>query len=64
VETLEQTEHNCIEREGVLATRLCTHKEDVAKINKEKLDELPGLFTPSFNSSLIKVRLLKNRPVP
>ncbi|KAM3605101.1 uncharacterized protein V6R79_020754 [Siganus canaliculatus] len=31
-----------IERDGVLATRLCTHKDDVELTNDNKLQQLPG----------------------
>ncbi|XP_055359820.1 ATP-dependent DNA helicase PIF1 isoform X2 [Betta splendens] len=33
--------HN-IERDGILATRLCTHKDDVELTNDNKLQQLPG----------------------
>lgn len=32
-----------IERDGILATRLCTHKDDVDLTNENKLQQLPGL---------------------
>lgn len=32
-----------IERDGILATRLCTHKDDVELTNDNKLQQLPGL---------------------
>uniref|UniRef100_A0A8C6TDJ2 ATP-dependent DNA helicase PIF1 n=1 Tax=Neogobius melanostomus TaxID=47308 RepID=A0A8C6TDJ2_9GOBI len=31
-----------IERDGILATRLCTHKDDVELTNQNKLQQLPG----------------------
>ncbi|XP_074544982.1 ATP-dependent DNA helicase PIF1 [Halichoeres trimaculatus] len=31
-----------IERDGILATRLCTHKDDVELTNENKLQQLPG----------------------
>nr|XP_020471803.1 ATP-dependent DNA helicase PIF1 [Monopterus albus] len=31
-----------IERDGILATRLCTHKDDVELTNEKKLQQLPG----------------------
>lgn len=31
-----------IERDGILATRLCTHKDDVELTNDNKLKQLPG----------------------
>ncbi|XP_060744490.1 ATP-dependent DNA helicase PIF1 [Tachysurus vachellii] len=33
---------NPIERDGILATRLCTHKDDVELTNENKLQQLPG----------------------
>lgn len=35
---------NPIERDGILATRLCTHKDDVELTNENKLKQLPGLL--------------------
>ena len=42
VDTLISTADNRIEREGVLATKLCTHKDDVFDINSKKLNALAG----------------------
>ena len=42
VDTLISTADNHIEREGVLATKLCTHKDDVVDINSKKLNALAG----------------------
>ncbi|XP_060762504.1 ATP-dependent DNA helicase PIF1 [Neoarius graeffei] len=33
---------NPIERDGIVATRLCTHKDDVELTNENKLKQLPG----------------------
>ncbi|XP_035027230.2 ATP-dependent DNA helicase PIF1 [Hippoglossus stenolepis] len=38
---LKSAYHN-IERDGILATRLCTHKDDVELTNENKLQQLPG----------------------
>uniref|UniRef100_UPI0037E8688D ATP-dependent DNA helicase PIF1 n=1 Tax=Semicossyphus pulcher TaxID=241346 RepID=UPI0037E8688D len=38
---LESAYHH-IERDGILATRLCTHKDDVELTNENKLQQLPG----------------------
>ncbi|XP_033506294.2 ATP-dependent DNA helicase PIF1 [Epinephelus lanceolatus] len=38
---MESAYHN-IERDGILATRLCTHKDDVELTNENKLQQLPG----------------------
>lgn len=44
---LMESAYHQIERDGILATRLCTHKDDVELTNENKLQQLPGL-----NSSL------------
>ncbi|XP_028415326.1 ATP-dependent DNA helicase PIF1-like isoform X2 [Dendronephthya gigantea] len=42
VERLSRSKENKIDSEGILATRLCTHKENVDQINKVQLQSLPG----------------------
>ena len=44
VSRLKLTESNIVEKDGIKATRLCTHREDVDHINKEHLNRLPGEF--------------------
>ncbi|XP_030061422.1 ATP-dependent DNA helicase PIF1 [Microcaecilia unicolor] len=39
---LMKTATNKIERDGILATRLCTHKDDVELTNSRRLEQLPG----------------------
>lgn len=39
---LMQSAYHKIERDGILATRLCTHKDDVELTNENKLKQLPG----------------------
>ncbi|KAF6720395.1 ATP-dependent DNA helicase PIF1 [Oryzias melastigma] len=39
---LTKSSYHRIERDGVLATRLCTHKDDVELTNEDKLQQLPG----------------------
>ncbi|XP_026170113.1 ATP-dependent DNA helicase PIF1 [Mastacembelus armatus] len=39
---LMESAYNRIERDGILATRLCTHKDDVELTNENKLQQLPG----------------------
>ncbi|XP_070775632.1 ATP-dependent DNA helicase PIF1 [Enoplosus armatus] len=39
---LTESAYNQIERDGILATRLCTHKDDVELTNENKLQQLPG----------------------
>ncbi|CAH2310452.1 ATP-dependent DNA helicase PIF1 [Pelobates cultripes] len=36
------TSNHKIERDGILATRLCTHKDDVELMNERRLQQLPG----------------------
>lgn len=40
---LMDSAYHLIERDGILATRLCTHKDDVDLTNENKLQQLPGL---------------------
>ncbi|KAG9333926.1 hypothetical protein JZ751_009389, partial [Albula glossodonta] len=39
---LMRSAYHSIERDGILATRLCTHKDDVELTNENKLQQLPG----------------------
>uniref|UniRef100_A0AAY5L597 ATP-dependent DNA helicase PIF1 n=1 Tax=Esox lucius TaxID=8010 RepID=A0AAY5L597_ESOLU len=39
---LMESAYHKIERDGILATRLCTHKDDVELTNENKLLQLPG----------------------
>ncbi|KAG8014041.1 ATP-dependent DNA helicase PIF1 [Nibea albiflora] len=39
---LMESAYHHIERDGILATRLCTHKDDVELTNENKLQQLPG----------------------
>uniref|UniRef100_A0A8C8GJA7 ATP-dependent DNA helicase PIF1 n=1 Tax=Oncorhynchus tshawytscha TaxID=74940 RepID=A0A8C8GJA7_ONCTS len=39
---LIKSAYHKIERDGILATRLCTHKDDVELTNDNKLQQLPG----------------------
>uniref|UniRef100_A0A671XWH3 ATP-dependent DNA helicase PIF1 n=1 Tax=Sparus aurata TaxID=8175 RepID=A0A671XWH3_SPAAU len=39
---LMESAYHQIERDGILATRLCTHKDDVELTNENKLQQLPG----------------------
>lgn len=49
VKHLTRTKENKIDSWGILATRLCTHKENVDQINKVQLRSLPGK-TMSFQA--------------
>ncbi|KAF2357505.1 DNA helicase Pif1-like [Trinorchestia longiramus] len=51
---LRATAKNELTRDGIQATRLCTHREDVSHINSQQLDGLPGqvkLFTATDSDS-------------
>lgn len=39
---LMETAAHRSERDGILATRLCTHKDDVEITNERRLQQLPG----------------------
>ncbi|CAD7672764.1 unnamed protein product [Nyctereutes procyonoides] len=39
---LQTTASHKVERDGIVATRLCTHQDDVALTNERRLQELPG----------------------
>uniref|UniRef100_A0A8C2PS87 ATP-dependent DNA helicase PIF1 n=1 Tax=Cyprinus carpio TaxID=7962 RepID=A0A8C2PS87_CYPCA len=41
---LLRSAYHSIERDGILATRLCTHKDDVELTNENKLKQLPGVM--------------------
>ena len=43
-EVLMKTVKHNIEQEGILATRLCTHKEDVHHINKYRLKKITSVY--------------------
>lgn len=45
---LMESAYHQIERDGILATRLCTHKDDVELTNENKLQQLPGLNSSVF----------------
>ncbi len=51
--TLKSTARNNIQKDGILATRLCTHKEDVDQLNTHHLHKLTGrTLTPNTFSFL------------
>ncbi|KTF91495.1 hypothetical protein cypCar_00015424 [Cyprinus carpio] len=41
---LLRSANHSIERDGILATRLCTHKDDVELTNENKLKQLSGVM--------------------
>ncbi|NWZ20272.1 PIF1 helicase, partial [Asarcornis scutulata] len=47
---LMQTATNRSERDGILATRLCTHKDDVELTNKKRLQQLSGELLHTFEA--------------
>ncbi|KAM9129875.1 ATP-dependent DNA helicase PIF1 isoform 3-T3 [Pangshura tecta] len=52
---LLQTATNRVERDGILATRLCTHKDDVELTNERRLQQLPGLPRVRFLCGVTEV---------
>lgn len=42
VTRLMATKNQTIEKDGIQATKLCTHKDNVNQINEMHLDQLPG----------------------
>uniref|UniRef100_A0A8C9YLS0 ATP-dependent DNA helicase PIF1 n=1 Tax=Sander lucioperca TaxID=283035 RepID=A0A8C9YLS0_SANLU len=48
--TLMGSAYHHIERDGILATRLCTHKDDVELTNEKKLQQLPGPKLRAFEA--------------
>lgn len=45
---LLKSAYHHIEKDGILATRLCTHKDDVELTNENKLQQLPGLTSSLY----------------
>ncbi|XP_023226143.1 ATP-dependent DNA helicase PIF1-like isoform X2 [Centruroides sculpturatus] len=63
---LLQTADNIVENDGILATRLCTHKDDVEFINESKLKSLPGksrLFKASDSDPMLSKYIDSHCPV-
>ena len=58
---MDTTKHS-IDREGILATRLCTHKEDVDQINQMQLDQLTGEAEVSRPEAILRCLVLLLRP--
>lgn len=54
---LLKSAYHQIERDGILATRLCTHKDDVELTNENKLKQLPGAIFVIFRCLLNWIRL-------
>lgn len=50
---LLKSAYHQIERDGILATRLCTHKDDVELTNENKLKQLPGASLVFSGVSLV-----------
>uniref|UniRef100_A0A8B9R625 ATP-dependent DNA helicase PIF1 n=1 Tax=Astyanax mexicanus TaxID=7994 RepID=A0A8B9R625_ASTMX len=51
---LLKSANNRIERDGILATRLCTHKDDVELTNENKLKQLPVFEAVDSDPMLVK----------
>ncbi|CAC5379554.1 PIF1 [Mytilus coruscus] len=65
--TLRATAKQNIQRDGILATRLCTHKEDVNQINEHHLQKLNGeskLFISTDSDSVYTQQINGMCPVP
>lgn len=56
---LLKSAYHQIERDGILATRLCTHKDDVELTNENKLKQLPGAIC--YFQVFIELDPVKNR---
>ncbi len=52
-DSLTATARHKIDRDGILATRLCTHKEDVNQINEIHLQKLNSEFSSCYSVDLI-----------
>lgn len=66
VSKLTATKNQAIERDGILATKLCTHKENVNQINEIHLSKLPGdkkVFQASDSDSGMCAMLDSHVPV-
>ncbi|OWF54393.1 ATP-dependent DNA helicase PIF1-like [Mizuhopecten yessoensis] len=65
--TLRATAKHNIQKDGILATRLCTHKEDVDQINKyqmEKLNATSKVFLSTDNDTSYAKQIDSLCPVP
>ncbi|KAK6188337.1 hypothetical protein SNE40_004529 [Patella caerulea] len=65
--TLKATSQNNIQKDGILATKLCTHKEDVEQINIFHINKLPGdkkRFVGTDTDSAYTKQLNNVCPVP
>ncbi|XP_069128718.1 ATP-dependent DNA helicase PIF1-like [Argopecten irradians] len=65
--TLRATSKHNIQKNGILATRLCTHKEDVDEINKyqmSKLNATPKIFLSTDNDTSYSKQIDGLCPVP
>ncbi|XP_077981577.1 ATP-dependent DNA helicase PIF1-like [Glandiceps talaboti] len=62
-EKLASTATNRIDKDGILATRLCTHKEDVEQINVVQLEKLTGerKIYEAMDSDPALARLINNQ---
>ncbi|GAB6028895.1 DNA helicase [Chamberlinius hualienensis] len=64
--TLLSTSRNKLEEDGILATNLCTHNDDVSQINLERLANLPGeshVFTSTDSDPCLSSWLDQQCPV-
>ncbi|KAL5021540.1 hypothetical protein ScPMuIL_000695 [Solemya velum] len=64
---LRGTANHCIEKEGILATKLCTHKDDVNQMNNFHLQKLDGKsrhFVATDSDDIYTSQINKLCPVP
>ncbi|XP_017781591.1 PREDICTED: ATP-dependent DNA helicase PIF1 [Nicrophorus vespilloides] len=67
VETLARTSKQRIEKDGILATRLCSHMADANMINESKIKNLPGeakLYDAQDSDNYLTKQLDQQTPVP
>ena len=58
--TLRGTADNDVRKNGILATQLCTHKEDVDQINNFQLKKLTGLLQDyEHTKNMIEIHVFK-----
>jgi hypothetical protein len=55
LQILRSTENNPFINDGIIATRLCTHKKDADAINEREMNALTGLFVSLFVEYVLSV---------
>lgn len=65
-ERLMETQKNAIEKHGIQATQLCTHKESAMQINQQRIKQLKGdekVFRAKDSSPEYSEQMTKALPV-